>query len=324
MLNLKAKNTYHYFDKYGMMLVKRDELSWKDSLGRTVLAWIAYGKPKELRLAVKNCWKLPSKKWRLIRHPNHSEEASRDHYSYAIIMDVLYCGRALIYGLPSMRGMNLWMKSLTGNKWAERAYYLIYIPGARIGNSWLKFCRRAGGIKSELTNKLWIAGGNPNYGTEMLYRRTKWQKLWAWIIFQTIPAYSLHNKAWQIYVMPDSKKKEKLKRILLKRVAPRNLLLRLLLGDDTVTQEEVDNYPHMTGYRPGVYLDETCRRTIRKMTEQESEFNNYEVELIKWLWLEGFPCKNCANKDEGHEDYCEFAWDDYNYGKTIWDCLGSK
>ncbi len=40
--------------------------------------------------------------------------------------------------------------------------------------------------------------------------------------------------------------------------------------------------------------------------------------------LKEFPCYNCTAKDPKHEDHCEFAWDDYNYGKTVWDCLGAK
>ena len=37
-----------------------------------------------------------------------------------------------------------------------------------------------------------------------------------------------------------------------------------------------------------------------------------------------FPCYNCVNKKPGHPDFCEFAWDEYNRGQSIWDCLGSK
>ena len=177
-----------------------------------------------------------------------------------------------------MRGMNLWMKSLTGNKRAEWWYYFWAIPGARLGNAWLRFCRWAGRIKPERNNKEWLINW-----TTILPNRTKWQRLWAWIIFIIIPAYPLHNKAWQIFVLRKVPKRDTLCKILLKRVGKSNIMLRLLFGD-TVTQDEVDNYPHMTGYRPGVYLDETCRRTIRELTPQESEFNAYEKDLIKWLY----------------------------------------
>ena len=151
-----------------------------------------------------------------------------------------------------MRGLNSWMKALTGNKRAEWWYYTLAIPSERIRNGFLRFLRWAGKIKPEWHNVEWTIWGN-----EMLRHRTPWQKLWAWIIFTSMPAYALHNKAWQIYVMRKSPKRDTLRKILLKRVGKRNILVRLVLGDDTVTQEEVDNFPHMTGFPSGVYLDET-------------------------------------------------------------------
>lgn len=39
---------------------------------------------------------------------------------------------------------------------------------------------------------------------------------------------------------------------------------------------------------------------------------------------EEFPCVNCANVDPQHPDHCEYAWDEYNRGQSIWDCLGAK
>jgi hypothetical protein len=275
MLNLESKNTHYIFDEHGMLVVKGDNESWKDSIGRTVLAWIAYGRPKELQNAILSCFR----EGKLYRHPNHTELASRDHISY-------YCTHRKLLNkfIPPFkfqRGMNLWMKSLTGNRTAEFFYYLWYIPGAYLGNWWLKRCRKWGNIRQELHHMDWMHNTYTN-GEYIQRNHTLWQKLWSKIINTTIPAYALHNKAWQIYVMPTSKRKEKLKRILLKRAGKSNLMLRLLFGDK-VTQEEIDNYPHMTGYRPGAYLN-TTTRTIREMDAVESEYNTYEKQLIKWLY----------------------------------------
>ena len=252
-LNLEAKNTHVIFDDYGMMVVKGDERSWRDSIGRTVLAWIAYGMPKELGDAIDSClsfnqWK---KEWILYRHPDETENSSRDHWSYLIMFLKLsedihesWFKISFIPQVPRMRGMNLWMKSLTGNKRAEFFYYFWAITGAYIGNWFLWVCRWAGRMSPEFTNRGWLL-----IGATYLHNRTSWQKLWAWIIFQSIPAYALHNKAWQIFVMRESQSKAKLKRILLKRVGKSNLMLRLLLmstnnpnSGDNVTQEEIDNY----------------------------------------------------------------------------------
>ena len=333
-LNLTNKTAYHQFDEFGMLCIPSDRSwekrswwkklwdkilkrewmpswkneSWKDSIGRTVLAWIAYGMPEELDKALDECLDEHTEDdiYKLHRHPYNKELASRDHWSYFIIQSYLNVSTKtwLINSIedkaiPSMRGMNLWMNALTGDKRAEWWYYFWAIPGAYIGNCFLRFCRWAGRISPELSNHGWLLIGNT-----YLHNRTRLQKLWAWIIFTSMPAYALHNKAWQIYVMPASRKKEKLKRILLSRIGISNIMLRLLLGegrrtlyDDLnypntgvykresgVTQEEIDAYPDMTGYRPGVYLDETCRRDIRELTDKEAEFNTYEKSLIIWLW----------------------------------------
>jgi hypothetical protein len=288
-LNIESKTSYYQFDSAGMLIVPGDERSWRDSIGRTVLAWIAYVKPEELSESLEQClslWKYTEKTYRykLIRHIRHyREKSSRDHWSYFIIYRVLSDGITFKW-IPKMRGMNNWMKSLTGDKRAERRYYRWAIPGAKLGNWWLKRCRKIGNLKQEWTNQAWIMIRDKpqTFGQWTQKNRTFWQKLWCKIILNTIPAFSLHIKGWQLYVMPESEKKEKLKRILLKRVEKSNILLRLLLGDKTVTHQEVDDFPHMTGFRSGVYLYMTLR-DIREMDAVESEFNTYERDLIKKL-----------------------------------------
>jgi len=323
----KSWGTRSWWKKLWDKILKREwtptwsNKSWRDSLGRTVLAWIAYDRPEELFDALFHCVYFHWRKTQLFRHPKHKEEhASRDHWSYWLIFNKIHDRDPHAFeNLPRMRGLNLWMKSLAGKTGflgikAISWYYFWNIPFARIGNLWLRICRWAGKIGPERDNNWWIdkevidtltlgeyigmplmfpVYGEHSNGLNLQHSRTPWQKLWGWIILNTIPAYSLHIKAWQIYVLPESRKKEKLKRILLSRIGISNIMMRLLLEDrktpnsgDNVTQEEIDNYPAMTGYRPGVYLDESCRRDIREMTPEEAEFNNYEVELIKYLWNE--------------------------------------
>jgi len=55
MLNLEAKNTYYAFDSFGMLIVPGDDKSWRDSIGRTFLAWLAYNRPEELKEAINDC-----------------------------------------------------------------------------------------------------------------------------------------------------------------------------------------------------------------------------------------------------------------------------
>jgi len=317
-LNLNSTNTHVVFDEYGMALVKGDELSWRDSIGRTVLCWLAYEGPIKLLSALDDCMYFinSEQRFQLYRHPEHKELSSRDHWSYYIICEKLADRDSMSFinfmnYVPRMRGLNLWMKSLAGNKRAEWWYYFWNLKFARIGNFWLKFVRKVGNISNEKSNEWWITIWDefhapcraskpfriPN-GSQLRHFRTPWQNFWGKVILWTIPAFALHIKAWQIYVMSkDSrkttesdnkrekllKKRKKLQQILLKRVGKSNILVRLLLGDD-VSKQEITDYPYMTNYRPGVYLDESCRRDIREMTPEEAEFNTYEVDLIKWLY----------------------------------------
>jgi len=299
MLNLEAKNTHYVFDAKGYPVVKGDLKSINDCCGRLVLMGICYGFTPEIIEKLEALLIKHKGRERIIRHPDNPVISSRDHHSYFCIYRV-FTGQP-VPDFPKMRGMNQWMRILRGKK---NSYYFWQIPGAYLSNWWLRSCRQAGRIRSERDNNEWITEVDTNIindfsrytgtiGGWILKCRTPWQKFWANVIFITIPAYPLHNKGWQLYVMPESKKKEKLKRILLKRIntgcpcqsyGNSNIMLRLLFGDTTVTQVEINNYPHMTGYRPGVYLDETCRRTIRELTEVEAEFNAYEKQLIIWLF----------------------------------------
>ena len=285
MINLKNKNTHILFDTKGYPVVKGDPESINDTCGRLVLMGICYDFTPYIVEKLEALLIKQDGKEQIIRHPDNPVISSRDHHAYFLIYRK-YTGQPLP-DFPRMRGMNEWMGALQGLKDSEFWYYFWAIPGAYIGNGFLRFCRWAGDISKEYENNYWIDDSwgfyDQTHGVLFQRTRTARQKLWAWIIFQVMPAYPLHIKAWQIYVLPPSRQKDKLKSILVKRVGLSNILVRLLLGGE-VTQQEITDYPHMTGYRPGVYLDETCRRDIREMDAVESEFNTYEKDLIQWLY----------------------------------------
>jgi len=290
MLNYEATETQIQFDEYDLPVEKDDADSIDNCVGTLVCIGLANGFSIRIVKALEQCFV----DGRVIRHPTKPVTSSRDHHSYFCIYRKFTGQEVPIF--RRLRGMNLWMRSITGNKLSEWMYYTIYIPGARLGNAWNRLIMRIGKAGPERTNEWWITrpGGGATNGELLQRSLTRWQKFWLYgprfklfgkecHIEILVPAYPLHNKGWQLYVMPESKRKDKVKYILLKRVGLSNLLLRLLYGD-SITQEEVDNYPHMTGFRPGVYLDESCRRHIRELTPREAEFNTYEKDLIIWLW----------------------------------------
>jgi len=255
-LNTDIQTTYHYVDEHGMMLVKGDDKSWRDSIGRNVLCLLTYLKDSNAAVLIQGLESCMVDGI-LSRHPDHPEvKNSRDHWSYYIMYKRLcsldYEFIDFIDTVPRMSGLYNWMYALSGSKYDGLGYYAVQIPGAWLGNIWNKVIRA---IRAR----------------ELL-----------------IPTYSLHNKAWQIYFLPDSKNKERLKKILLKRLPKgnTNYLLTLLFGG-YVPKADIDAYKHMTNYRWGVFLDWTTSRDVHVIEDPKLlEYNAYEVDLLHKVYEE--------------------------------------
>lgn len=70
--------------------------------------------------------------------------------------------------------------------------------------------------------------------------------------------YAFHLACWQFYTLPKDYNpvlKRILRKIMLNYCEEQNFLCRLLLGDKTVTQEQVENYVSKEGFRWEAYLD---------------------------------------------------------------------
>ena len=133
-LNFDTQASYYVFDYIGMLLVLMDSESWKDSLGRTILTWLAHNRDERLTQGIDACLfkQKNQKKYTLLRHPLRTEKSSRDHWSYFIIYKKLSSSaedfKNFIKDVPRMRGMNYWMKAVAGSKFHEWLYYTLYIP----------------------------------------------------------------------------------------------------------------------------------------------------------------------------------------------------
>jgi len=285
MLDFKDQNLYHIFED-GLAVVKGDAESWQDSIGRTILMWLAYNKDPRLELGLESCIQFEDPFWVLYRHPrvigveDYKNDISKDHWSYFLIYRSLKDPQDkfidFIYDVPLKFGLKLWVSALAGDEGAAESYYFFQIIGARLGNSWNKFWRGVGNIGKEYSNADWDKLGNI-----IQLNLSRRQKLFRKFL---IPTYPLHNKGWQLYALPEHPKKEELKKILLKRVINRggysNYLLRILFGDKTVTESEVTGYMHMTNYRWGTNLDETCRRDVKVLPQYQTRANGYEKDIL--------------------------------------------
>ena len=205
-LNVEIQTTYHYVDNDGMMIVKGDDRSWRDSIGRNVLCLFAYGRNSILEAGLENCLVVYNSNYVLHRHPTKRDDMSKDYWSYFIMYRYwlstytkdLKAFDDFIDNVPRITGLYNWMYALTGSKYDELGYYLIQIPGAWLGNIYNNIIRFISNIrdKGELDETSWDLVGN-----DIQLSLTPWQKAWRKLL---IPCYSLQNKAWQIYFMRPS------------------------------------------------------------------------------------------------------------------------
>ncbi len=291
MLNLKSKELYHIFDDYGMPIVKTDDRSWRDSIGRSFLMWVAYYQDPRIEPGLEACLRWEDNRYILYRHPrvigeeDYKNDVSRDHWSYFLMYRRLqlndeYFGY-FIEDIKVKFGLRLWVAALQGKPLQTFLYYSFQILGNWLVNGWNKFWRKAANIQKEFSNEDWNTLG---YGIiTTLSKRTKFFRRFL------IPNYPQHNKGWQLYVLPEHSLKKILKKILLKRVYNRggnsNYLLRILFGDKTVTENEVLSYKHMTGYRWGTNLDESTRRDVKFIPAHLVKDNGYEVDILHFAYL---------------------------------------
>jgi len=232
--------TYQYFDEYGMCVIKGDDISWRDAIGRTVMYLYAYG-PAETGLG--DCYRGG----KLYRHPAHGELSSRDHWAYY----VMYKPQ-----IVNKRGLFLWSRALCGNKFCAWLWYKTQIIGAHVGTKWNRFVYLlAGQPFVEYPNDWWATNG-VTYQSQL----SSYQK---WLRQFIVPTYSLHIKGWQLYHLPASKHKSSLQKVL-RGYLPKNCcnyVLKLLFGAH-VTQAEVMGYRHMSSWRWGVFLNWSTSRHL--------------------------------------------------------------
>ena len=294
------------WDRWGFLLISGDPKSWRDAIGRLMEYLYAHGKFHEKNEALDSCLRLDGGKYVLLRHPTfwkvydkrnehplygepdpaeylYDKEseifASRDHWSYFIqYYKNTYSAEDFadfITKVPRMRGMNLWMKTLTGSKWHQWWFYTIFNFGALLGNVVSNLITWIGGLGPEESIYWWIepvgnVDASLNKGTAMLWMLSKWQKFWrkAWVTLT--PFYPIQNRGWQLKWLPEHKRKERQKRILLRRTDQGNLIVRALFGDKRISDLELQKYPECTGDRSGVKLNKSCDRTIEKIHNTEN------------------------------------------------------
>lgn len=306
-LNWEAIDTYYFVDQNNNMMLRQshdwnpNELGEGDSIGRTFISYFNYGDERFLE-GIEKCWvkKESNWFWKLLgkkyyyqgyRYPTHyDEDLSRDHLTYTIISfkySGYYSKDKLKEFIKHLRfriskkftftiGLWLWSRAMYGSKICEWLFYTIEIPIFKITKLWNKIIYKKAPFEEEDSQDNWIKIQN-----ELKPKRII--KL-ASLLY---PIYALHNKSWQIYLMPDSKRKRKLQKICLDIVPKYNYVIKILLGDkESFTKEDVWNYKSMTSSRWTGILNPWINDRDMNIIKDEKllEFNVLDVDYVRKLY----------------------------------------
>ena len=140
---------------------------------------------------------------------------------------------------------------------------------------------------------------NSEYSSKIHYAlKEKWnsfQKSAARAYYQ---GFAFHLACWQYYTLPQDYNpvlKRILRRIMLAYCEKENYLCRILLGDKTVTWEEVDGYISQEGFRWEAYIDGSWPNYHNEKSEEWKKkylkYNQMDRDCLITMW----------NKEIGHE-----------------------
>ena len=300
MLDTTIKTTQNYVDDYGMFLGQNRpyepeaDHGMGDCIGSNLAAYLAYDYAPFVS-KIRSCFefKMDKKESYLqgYRHPSligklDYNDFSRDHLINALIAfkasgddyNLKIFARRIRWRISDKYTLtpDLWllMKGLDGDMLAMDAFYVLDIVTTFINTYWNIFIKTIGGFGPEL--------GQYNYIPNREDKATKWQKFLRKLVY---PRYTLYQKALLYYALPRTWEKNLIRKIALKDVDKRNLLLRILFGDKTVTVNEVNNYVAMNSWRWDVCLNNLNDRDIWVITDPELlKANVLDVDLLKKMF----------------------------------------
>jgi hypothetical protein len=306
----KDVNGHRYFDTdlnvmlykpYGWM--KPDDVGFGDALLRTGRAFLAWGR-EEMQEGMLSCFR----KFDMINYKNkywyqgaraplrHGEDDfSRDQLSgfiysmflrgdkermFEIIKHIPYRISRRFIMTPDFW---LWIKAIQGKKWAEILWHISNIITLPIMiHGWNRLVNLIMGYKE--------IGQNDYKPYEILLRHQKFNKVQKFLDSSFYPSYATHHVCWYLECVPDSFLKKCVQKIILWQVEKGNYVERLLCGDKTVTQKDVDSYIPMTEYRWSSKLNGSEVGPTRIPEEWDEDLieklkvNQMDRDMLLWLW----------------------------------------
>ncbi len=300
-LDWNTTSTYYYVDqKYKMVLINDKNKGERDSIGRTFLFYFCYGDERFIE-GIESCWikvernwfwKLFGKKYYYqgFRYPTHDDhDLSRDHTLYSILAFKYsgYSEEALKEFTSHLRfriskrymftiDSWFWIKAISGSKFFEWLFYNLEIPLMKINR-----------FKNRLIYKIVPFEEECSQDSFVLIRNDTKPKIIVKLASKLFPIYALHILSWQLYLLPDSKRKRKLQKICLDITPKHNYVIKMLLGDKkTFTRDDVWNYKAMKRFRWTTILNPWINDRDLRMIEDEEliKSNNLEVDYVRKLY----------------------------------------
>ena len=277
-----------------------------DALWRTSLAYIAWN-DSEIKDGILGCFRkvegghhFKNDFYQAMRCTGRKgeDDVSRDHVCMALTSLAVNGDTEELNELASKipykisRRMKMtpdfwcWVKSLTSSKYRKLygnvflLFQLLTLPFI-LGLNWI--IGKTLGLKS-ISNK--------EYTTKYSYdMKDNWNGFQNLLHKSYYMGYAFHLNCWQIYTIPTSENnilKKLVKKLMLTHCEKENFLLRLLLGDLTVSKKDVDEYVSQENFRWQMRFDGSNHTyhnlKTQKWKNENLTHNQLDKDILKIIY----------------------------------------
>jgi hypothetical protein len=303
-LNVNNKHTWWFVSMNDMMLMKSPwnestmiGMGAGDSVQRTYEAYVTYRDPRFVN-AIRECWRPAKNGYKPQRYPVPylgMHGMSRDHVIYSIlafneaVKDGLMTKEEMVRyidGCPFKIGTNLgtlmtlrlwtWMQLMAG-RWIGKMYYPLAALTAVKKYYWNKFVNSFSGI--DYGKEVWQGEFNPVFKPQK-------SKLINFYVSLYYPTYAVKLASHMISVVPQNRLSEICKKFLLKNCPEDNVLIKALLLDGNVSDEDM--------VKAMAYKSMTCDRWSAQLNPL---YNDRPIYIVSQRFGDDYVVENNFDKD---------------------------
>jgi hypothetical protein len=307
--NWEAKDTAYFVDQENNMMLGLNP-PWDpdadhgrgDAIGRTFLAYYCYGDPRFLD-GIEECWERVERKGWLkrflfgkyyyqgYRYPtkDHPVGLSRDHLTYTLLA-FKYAGYSDAFIKDFVKHLRfriskfaiftidlwLWARVVANIKPYAALYYPLQWLVLKITSLWNRLMYMNSGFGEESCQDDFV----------LIYNSMKPRKMIK-MAKRFYPVYALHQQAWEIKLLPESKWKKRLQKVALELCPKHNYVIQLLLDSpNRPSKENIDSYKSMTSFRWSGILNSWLNDRYMVIIDDPKllEYNVLDVDYLKKLY----------------------------------------